>query len=223
MRIATGSFQGNSNIGLYCFATDKYCLIPMNLPKKERHEFEQVLKVPLYEMKAAGTDLLGVFFAGNDDLLLVPEIMFKNELKELDRLNIKYAVVPSELTALGNNLLIGEHCVIANPEFSDKTVKFIEKKLNLPVKPGKIAELDIVGSLAVGTKKGLLVSADIKDFESKFLHGNLKLKVTKGTMNFGSPYVKSAIVANSNGFIAGEASGGPEIQNADEAFGFLEE
>lgn len=222
MHIATANFQGNPNIGLFCFATDKYCLIPMSLPKKDRHEFEQALKVPLYEMKAVGTDLLGVFFAGNSDVLLVPEVMLKNELKELERLGINYAVVPSDLTALGNNILLSEHGCIVNPEYEDKAIKFLEKTLKVSVKKGKISEFDIVGSLAVGTKKGLLVSADILDFESKFLHSNLKLKVTKGTMNFGSPYVKSAVVANSHGFIAGDASGGPEIQNADEALGFMD-
>ena len=51
---------------------------------------------------------------------------------------------------------------------------------------------------------------------------NLKLKITRGTINFGSPYVRAGLVCNSNGFIVGDMSGGPEIQNVDESLGFIE-
>jgi translation initiation factor 6 len=178
--------------------------------------------VPVHEIRAAGTDLLGVFFAGNEDILLVPEIMFDSELHELKRLGIKYAVVKSELTALGNNVLFTENAVIVNPAFSEHAIKSIEKNTGLKVKPGKINELEIVGSLAKSNSKGFLVSPDIRDFEMKFLKTHTKQKITKGTLNFGSPNVSSAFVANENGFIVGDASGGPEIVNLDEALGFSE-
>jgi translation initiation factor 6 len=97
----------------------------------------------------------------------------------------------------------------------------MEEVLKIPIKKGKIAELNIVGSLAKGNKKGLLLSADAKEFEQKFLKDLLKVKITLGTMNFGSPYVSSGIVCNSHGLIVGDSSGGPEIQNADEALGFI--
>lgn len=217
MHILTANYQQNPNIGLFCYTNDKYCLVPHGFPKKLK--FEEVLKVPVYELRAAGTSLLGVFFAGNNDVLLVPNIMFESELKELERFKIKYSIIDSELTALGNNLLIGKSC-IANPEYS-KEIRVIEKKLKIPVKEGKIAELNIVGSLAALNNMGCLVSPDIKPFEQKFLENNLKLKIATGTVNFGSPYLSSGLICNSNGFIVGDISGGPEIQNADEALGFI--
>ncbi len=221
VHLITANYNANPNIGLFCYANDKYCLVPNGFSPRLKKEFEEVLKVPVHEVNAAGTSLLGVFFAGNDDCLLVPEIMFDSELRELDLLNIKYKVIQTELTALGNNLLVGKNMCIANPDYSDKALKDIEQAIGSPVKKGKIAELNIVGSLARGNKKGLLVSPDIKDFEKKFLSDNLKLTITTGTMNFGTPYVGSGIVCNSNGLIVGDFSGGPEIQNADEALGFL--
>ena len=39
----------------------------------------------------------------------------------------------------------------------------------------------------------------------------------------GSPYVSSGILTNKNGFVIGSMSGGPEIDNADKALGFLQE
>jgi translation initiation factor 6 len=222
MHIDVSSYNGNPNIGLFCFANNKYCLVPFGFSEKEKKKYEKALKVPIYEMRAAGTSLLGVFFTGNDDILLVPKIMFDTELKRLDELKIKYQVVESELTALGNNLLVLNNNCIANPDFSEDAINSI-KKNKINVKLGKINELNTVGSLAKGTSQGMIVSDNIKDFEIKFIEKNLKVSVTKGSLNFGSQYVASAFFCNDSGFIVGDVSTGPEIQNADIALGFMEE
>ncbi len=222
MHVIKANYQGNPNIGLFCYATDKYCLIPSELPKQIRKQFEEVLQVPLYEMTAAGTSLLGVFFAGNDNMLLVPEIMFDSELEQLERFKIKYTLINTKLTALGNNLLVNNKICIASPEYTEEEINKISKSLDVKVKQGKISGLKIVGSLAKINGKGGLISAETEDFEKKFLEKNLNLKLTKGTINFGSPYISSGMICNSKGFIVGDMSGGPEIQNADEALGFIE-
>lgn len=219
--VITANYNQNPNIGLFCYVNDKYCLVPRNFSLTFKKQFEEVLKVPVYEINAAGTPLLGVFFNGNNDTLIVPEIMFQSELNELEKLKIKYKIVKSELTALGNNFLFLGNKVVANPDYSDSLLKELEKELNLTIKKGKISELNIVGSLAKGNKNGLLSSPETKEFEIKFLKDFFKTKITKGTLNFGSSYVSSALLCNSNGFIIGELSSGVEIQNADEALGFL--
>lgn len=219
MHAAIANYNQNPNIGLFCYANDSYCLVPQGFPAKLKKLFHQVLKVPTYEMRAAGTSLLGAFFSGNETLL-VPKIMFESELRELEKFKIKYQVINTELTALGNNLLINKVC-IANPDYSDKVIEDIESTLKIPVIKGKIAELNIVGSLAKGNNKGLLVSPKIKEFEQKFLLSKLKIHIGTGTVNFGSQYIGSGLVCNSNGFIIGDISGGPEIQNADEILGFI--
>src|SRR3989344_6944995 len=96
----TTNYQGNPNMGVFCYANDKYCLVPLGFEEHLKKKFEEILKVPVHEMRAAGTSLLGVFFAGNDDCLLVPEIMFDSELAELKRLGINHKVIKTELTAL---------------------------------------------------------------------------------------------------------------------------
>jgi translation initiation factor 6 len=219
--VMIANYNANPNIGLFCYANDKYCLVPRGFSSKLKKEFEEVLKVPVYEVNAAGTSLLGVFFAGNDNCLLVPEIMFESELKELEEYGINYHVVKSELTALGNNLVINNNICIASPDYEPAVLKDIEKALKIPVKQGMIAGLNTVGSLARGNTHGYLVSPDIEEFEKKFIKDNLKANITEGTLNFGSPYVSSAMICNSYGFVVGDISGGPEIQNADEALGFI--
>ena len=118
MHVATVNYNGNPNIGLFCYVNDNYCLVPHAFPEKLLKLFKEVFQVPVYESRAAGTDLLGVFFSGNTTTLLVPKIMFDFELKELDRFKIKYKVVDSTLTALGNNMLVTEKACIVNPEYS---------------------------------------------------------------------------------------------------------
>lgn len=223
MHAIMADYNGNSNIGLFCYATDKYCLVPRGFPEKMIKEFSETLQVPVHTINAAGTSLLGVFFNGTDEILLVPPIMFKSELKDLEEYGIKFKVINTELTALGNNLLINENVCIASSEYDKKALKEIEKALGIPVKLGKIEELDTVGSLAVINKKGCVISPDAKEFEIKFLEKNLGVPVTTGTVNFGSNYVHSGVLCNTKGFVIGEQSGGPEIQNIDIGLGFLED
>ncbi|AJF61917.1 TPA: translation initiation factor IF-6 [Candidatus Woesearchaeota archaeon] len=222
MHVDTADYNGNPNIGLFCYANNKYCLVPSDFPDKLSAKFEKILKVPVHKMRAAGTDLLGVFFSGNDDVLLVPMIMFDSELAELRRLKINYRIIESELTALGNNLIVTEKACIANPDYTESMLKNIEKDLGVKAVSGKISKLNTVGSLVKIGRGSCLVTPEIEPFEEKFLKDKLKIAVKKGTVNFGSPYISSGVVCNSNGFIIGEASGGPEIQNADEALGFID-
>ncbi len=220
MHILKMNYNGNPNVGLYFYANDNYCLAPVGISDSLMKEIEEVLKVPVYKAKAAGTDLLGVFFAGNNDVLFVPKIMFDSELKALDKLKIKHYMVDSELTALGNNMVVTESMSILNPDYHDNVVEFVSRIV--PAKKGQIAGLNIVGSLASANRTHAVVSPDITEGEEKFFEKNLKLNITKTTVNFGSQFVSSGIVCNSHGFLVGDMSGGPEVQNIDIGLGFLE-
>ncbi|MBU0757993.1 MAG: translation initiation factor IF-6 [Nanoarchaeota archaeon] len=221
MHVAIASINANPNIGLYCYCNDSFCLVPKSFPENLKKVFEDVLKVPVFNVTLAGTSLIGVFTAGNKNTILVPEIVFRNEFAELDRLKIKYTVVKSELTALGNNIICNDAGSIVNPDYDDRLIEFLSKELKVPVKKGKINELDTVGSLARVTEKYGLIHNEARDFEIRFIEDNLNVKLTRGSVNFGSPYISSGVICNKNGFIIGDVSGGPEIQNADEAFGFI--
>ena len=222
MHVLKTDFNGNVNVGLYVYATDKYCLVGRDVPKELVHTIEKTLKVPVHKISIAGTGLLGVFLSGNPNCLLVPGIVFESELKTLDKLKIKYEVIDTKLTALGNNILCNDKGGLINSDFGEKEKKIIKKVMDVPVKTAKIADLSTVGALVVFNKKGCLVHRDAEDFEIEMIEKTLGVEATIGTVNFGSPYIKSGLVANSKGFIIGDLSGGPEIQNADMALGFLQ-
>ena len=46
----------------------------------------------------------------------------------------------------------------------------------------------------------------------------LKVRVDVGTVGYGSPFIKSGIIVNSNGVVFSELSTGPEIGRIEEVF-----
>ena len=219
MHILPLNHEANPNIGLFCYATNSYCLVPKNF--KWKNEIQKTLNVPVIEINAAGTNLLGIFFSGNDKVLFVPEIMYENEIKTLKENNIHYEIINSRLTALGNNMIMNEHACIINEEYQEIVRKQIENSAQVIVKRGRISDLNTVGSFLAVNDKGFLVSENIFDYEMKFLERNLQVKGVRGTLNSGSVYIKSGVVVTNKGFLIGETSAGFEIQNADQAFGFI--
>jgi translation initiation factor 6 len=212
MPIIVTSFNSNPNVGLYLYATNEYCLAGLDVPMKSIKEIEKALNVPVHRMNIAGTSLVGVFCTGNSSKLLLPSIVLEKELKELDRLKISYEVIKSDLTALGNNILCNDNGSIVNHEFTDPAIKQIGKALNVPVKRGKIAGLDTVGSLGVMNQKACLLHTDAMTAEINAVSSLLAIECETGTVNFGNPFIKSGVVCNKNGLIIGSQSGGPEMQ-----------
>ncbi len=221
MHVYRTDFNGNPNVGLYVFASDKYCLIGKEVSDKHIKQIETALKVPVHKITIAGTSLLGVFLAGNSDCLLIPEIVFEEEIKAIENLGIKYKIINTNLTALGNNILCNDKGALVNPEFKDKDIKQIKEALDVNVKQGTIAGLDTTGSLAVINDKGCLVHNEIKESEIKIIEKLLEIKISKSTINLGNPYIGSGLAANTKGFIVGKLSGGPELVNIEENLGFL--
>lgn len=215
------NFNSNPNVGLYMYATDKYCLVGTEVPENMLKDIEEVLDVPLIRMSIAGTSLLGVFLNGNKNCLLVPKIAFQTELEILNKHKIKYKLIDTKLTCLGNNIICNDKGCLVSSEYGEREIKAFKEALKVNVVKAKIAELNTLGSLAVHTKKGLLCHHEILEHEAELLKKVLKVEVFTGTVNMGVPFIGSGIVCNNKGFIIGDASGGPEIVNADEALGFI--
>jgi translation initiation factor 6 len=221
MHVLKTDFNGNPNVGLYAYCTNRYCLLGTEVSSEKAKMLSEVLKVPVHQMSICGTSLLGVFLAGNSRMLLVPDISFENELKTLDSLGIKYAKIHTNMTALGNNILCNDRGCIVNPDFSAQEKKKIGEALGLDVAAFRIAGLDVVGGIAAMNSKGCLIHRDISREEQKKAEKALGVKCHPSSVNMGSPHIHSGIICNDNGFAIGELSGGPEMVNADEVLGFL--
>jgi translation initiation factor 6 len=215
-------FNGNFNIGLFGFCTNRFCLLGKEVQKSKALELEKVLNVPVHQITICGTSLIGVFITGNSKTILVPSIAFDYEIEQLKRLDIAFSVINTNLTALGNNILCNDFGCVVNPDFSADQKKRIRQVLGVTVKPGTIAGLNCVGSLSVLNSSGCAVHRDIEADEAGFIEETLKTRCVPSTINMGSPWLRSGVICNDFGFAVGNASGGPEISNIEIELGFLE-
>src|SRR3989338_404501 len=221
MHVFKTNFNKNPNVGLYGFATDEYCLLGLDVPEKYARHIEGALHVPVHRMNVCGTSLLGVFCAGNNNCLLIPNIVFKSELRKLEHLKIKNRIIETEHTALGNNILANDFGCIASGDFTASARQKISNALCVEVEAGTIAKYKTVGSFAVANNKGCIAHLESSRLEIRKIEKLLAVKCTPTTINFGSPYLKSGIIANSKGFVIGDDTGPVEINEVDRAFGFL--
>lgn len=223
MHILQANFNGVHNIGLYGFANDHFALVGKEVPEDIAEKISMILKVPVHRITIAGTSLIGVFVAGNNNKILVPNIIFDEEKEHLKELNLNFEVFDTKLTCLGNNMLVTDTKAILSKEFSDAEQKKLSESLNVESLKEKLGKVFSVGSLVVlnQSKNKALMSNDFVREDQKLLESFFGVEATPGSVNMGSPYIRSGIICNSNGFIIGSNSGGPEITNADEALGFV--
>jgi translation initiation factor 6 len=177
--------------------------------------------VPVHRLNIAGTSLLGVFIVGNDEKILIPNITFEHELEELKKLKIKFEVLKSKHTCLGNNIVLSKHGALVNNTFSDVEIKKIKEYFKVPVKRIEIADTETPGSDIIVNNGKSIIHKDASVENLKLIKKVLKIEVLKGTINMGSPYVKSGLLCNSNGLVIGDASGPAEVMNAEEGLGFI--
>jgi translation initiation factor 6 len=223
MHLKAMSIQGDSNLGLHVYANNKYVLVGKNFPDEELKDMEEIFGVPVHKVSIAGTNLIGVFLSGNNEKLLVPSIAFPQELAELKKLGLDYEVIDTQLTCLGNNMVLNDEVGIFHPDFEEKEVEHIKELLGLKiVKQMMIGDTETVGSSLIINNKGGLVHRFAEESEIDLLSELFGIEIHIGTVNLGSPLVSTGIVCNDKGFIIGKISGGPEMTNADEALGFLE-
>ncbi|MBU0471266.1 MAG: translation initiation factor IF-6 [Nanoarchaeota archaeon] len=215
-------FNKNPNIGLYVFATDKYLLVGKEINQKSVEELEELFKVPVHKINIAGTSLLGVFISGTEELLLIPSITLESEKKELEKLGLNYKVFETDLTCLGNNIIMNENGVLVNPDFSNQEIKTLKNIFDLPVKKISIANTETPGACIVIRNKKALIHRDAATAEIKEIEKILKVKTIPSTINMGVPYMKSGIICNDQGLAIGELSGPAEIMNAEEGLGFID-
>lgn len=218
------NFKGINNLGLFGFVNNNIGLIGTEVPDKVKEEFEEVFDVPFHKVTIAGTSLIGAFTVGLNDKILIPSITFEHEKKKLDEIGLDYEVLKTNLTCLGNNIVISNNGLLINPEFNEKEVEALKKLYDRKVVAKSFASTNAVGNIVVinnHLQKGL-VSNDITEEEFDEIQEILDVDLTPGSVNLGSPYVKTGILVNKNGFAIGSVSGGPEITNAEQALGFVE-
>ncbi|NOX71087.1 MAG: translation initiation factor IF-6 [Candidatus Micrarchaeota archaeon] len=218
-RIARLSFQGNPYIGLFSFATDSICVLGKGIAAKHISKMKDILGVNVIESTFLGTQLAGIFVAGNSKGIIISKNLEDDEIAILkDDANV--LLLDTKHNAIGNLILANDKgCIISKDlkRFKEKISEF----LKVPVETGTVYGLDLVGSLGACNNSGCMVHSGASTEEVEHLKKVLGVHVDTGTNNFGSRWIRSGIIVNSKGFIVGNDTSGPEMGNAAEIFGFV--
>ncbi len=222
MHVSRMSFNGNPNIGLYGFCTGDYVLIGPEVPRSLHAQLSEIFQAEVKVITIAGTSFLGVFLAGNRHCVLIPDIIYDEELEKIKKLHIPYKVMATKLTCFGNNILVNDKFALISTEYSEREAKRLSEALKVPFSQKMIASANTVGSVAIMNSKGCLLHHEAPETDIHFIKKHFDVDCDHGSVNLGNPYVKSGILLNDKGFIIGELSGGPEIVHADRIFGFID-
>jgi translation initiation factor 6 len=213
------AFGGDPNIGLYGFATDKFCLLGCEPLAKVKKRMAEVLNVPIFNLPIFGSDLIGLFMSGNSKGIVVTKLVEKEELAKLKAVlpDVNIFVLKTLSTALGNLVLCNDNGCLIPEKFSEHS-REIADALDCEVAVGAVAGLELVGSAACASNLGCLCHHETGEDEAKALEGLLKVKVDVGTVGCGCPFIKSGLIVNSNGVIISDCSTGPELGRIAEVF-----
>jgi translation initiation factor 6 len=222
-KISLLEFEGNPNIGLYFFVNDKFALCGKDLREDVKKRIEDVLGVDILKVSTLDTELVGVFIAGNNEYLFIPELL-ERELEYFEEISKKFdmklILIKDKLNTLGNNICVGDKEIIISPDYKKETINFIEKNTDLKIIKLKHENFKGAGSVCFNDGSKYFLSQELDE-------DNFKDVLDKvggvGTVNHGSNFISSGVLANKNGILIGANSSTIEIQNIVEALGDLEE
>lgn len=222
MHIFKTDLCGSDYVGLFSYATDAWAIVPPSVSPSLCKEIENVLNVPVSLSTVGQSPLIGLFCAGNSKGLLVPYFTDEKEIKHLEKtLNINIGVLTGEATAVGNLFVVNDSCCIVDPMIDKQNISVLEETLQTKVVEMKIHDHYRTGAVVVATNKGGVAFPHIEEKDINSLEKSLNVEFNIGTVNKGSLFVKSGLIANSHGFIVGKQTTGPEIARLDESLKFL--
>ena len=214
-------FDSNPNIGLYMFACDKFAIIGMDANKEKMKAIEDVLQVPVYKTSVLSTELVGIFVAGNEEFLIVPD-MYDYEMEVFKEIctkhDVKLLVKDYKLNTLGNNLCFGKNTILINHQYPKSFIYELGEETGYKVIELKVPEYENAGAIATYKNGKYFMSQEVSEDQVKDIVNEIG---GIGTINAGSNFISSGIIGNSNGVLIGSMSTTVEIQNVVEGLDYL--
>lgn len=220
--IARTTFEGDSNVGAFGIATDRFIFVSSSVSEKVLNIIERTFNLPIIQSRVATLDAVGLVSAANSNGILVPYTTNDGELEKLKRsAEVPVDWIDDKMTALGNIIAVNDNGAICHPDFGPDARRKIADILDVEVVPGTIAKLPIVGANSICTNNGAIVHPMVTDEELDQLSQLLKVHVEVGTVNRGSPYTSLGVLANVDGMIAGSDTTGVELAHISQVLGFV--
>ncbi|MBI2085665.1 MAG: translation initiation factor IF-6 [Candidatus Aenigmarchaeota archaeon] len=213
---------GDSNIGLFCVATEKFCLVPKTVTEKQVSEIEKTLNVPVHTASIGYTNFIGAFAVANKNGIVVSNTIEDDEKKHLEKLlGINVCALDSRFNTVGNLIATNDKGAVISSLFTEKQKKIISDALGVEAYKVTIDETPLAGSGCLTNNNGALLHRDINDKEKETIERVLKVRAMTGSLGFGSPWVGAIAVCNSYGLVTSQLTTIHEIVRADDALGFV--
>jgi len=215
--------DGSPVIGVFASCTEDVVIVPSNVTGESVANLEHELGVPSQKIQIGASSVVGSLLAGNSNGFLVTSGASKGEIKALKMINgdLKVRKLPGKINAAGNVILANDTAALIHPQLISRAKEVIEETLRVDACRGTIAGLKTVGMVARATNNGVLVHPKTSEDELSELDELFNVTVEVGTVNYGSPFVGSSLLANTKGYVAGRDTTGIELGRIEEALGFI--
>jgi translation initiation factor 6 len=200
------------NVGLFLRVNDNTLLIPSGFADTKTKKLKEYLNVKnIMYVSIAGTRLIGPMSVMNNNGMLLPWTASDEELQFLKQTGLNVERLESKFTAIGNLILANDKGAIVSSLFNSEVHQSIRDVLGVPIQTMSIGGYVQVGSMVVTTNAGAIVHPNANDREIKSIAEILQVEAEPATINGGSPFLSSGILANFKSAIVGSLTTGPEL------------
>lgn len=215
--------NGSPYVGVFAAPTDDYVFLRPDLDDELAESIADELEAQAIETTVGGSTTVGALIVGNGSGLLASSRLTDPEREALaDATGLAVAELPGRINAAGNVVLANDTGAYVHPDLSENAVATIEETLDVSVERGSLAGVRTVGTAARATNRGVLCHPKASDAELDRLEAVLDVRADVGTVNYGGPLVGAGLVANDHGYVAGQATTGPELGRIEDALGYID-
>lgn len=199
-------------MGLFTRTNDNTLLLPFGFAETKTNKLKEYLDVEkIIHVSVAGTRLMGPMTVMNNNGILLPSTVSDEEIQILKQTGLNVERLKSKFTAIGNLISANDKGAIVSNLFKGEVNQDIKDTLGVPIQTMSIGGFVQVGSMVVATNAGAIVHPKANDAEISRISEILQVEAEPATVNGGSPYLSSGIIANFSSVIVGNLTTGPEL------------
>jgi translation initiation factor 6 len=200
------------NVGLFLRTNNDTLLLPFGFAETKAKKLKEYLDVEkIIHVSIAGTRLIGPMTVMNNNGILLPYTVSDDEIRILKQTGLNVDRLKSKFTAIGNLISANDKGAIVSNLFKGEAEQNIKDILGVPLQTFSIGGYVQVGSMIVATNAGAIVHPMANDSEISRISEILQVEAEPATVNGGSPFLSSGIIANFSSVIVGNLTTGPEL------------
>ena len=200
------------NLGLFLRTNNDILLLPFGFAETKAKKLKEYLDVEkIIHVSIAGTRLIGPMTVMNNNGILLPYTVSDDEIRILKQTGLNVDRLKSKFTAIGNLISANDKGALVSNLFKGEVDQNIKDILGVPLQTFSIGGYVQVGSMIVATNAGAIVHPIANDSEISRISETLQVEAEPATVNGGSPFLSSGIIANFSSVIVGNLTTGPEL------------